>query len=217
MAVVNPSVLEWRLSERHFAGNGYDGHLAPLLYTQEATHPLILTAVHAVNHYRDAEPKVADVFTGSLALLLAERVGCNVGINTHKNPAMNCAWGTPAIEHWLMQRVAILEAPYVLDIHGAKDNETFDVALGTGGAILPTQEAWLNRCIPALEQAGLRVALNVEGYAALSPRSLTARIRAQDLPLTPLQIEITRRWRSPEEDLARANHLLCALHQALGT
>lgn len=210
-----PTLLEWRLCERHFAGNAYDGHLAPPLHVQEAEHPLILTAVHAVNHYRDDEPKVADLYTGSMVLFLAERLGCNAALNTHKHPAMNCAWGTPPIEAWLSARAPALQQPRVLDVHGARDNDAFDVSLGTGGEITPEQEAWLNGVIPALEGAGFKVALNAEGYAALSPRSLTQRIRVQGLAITPLQIETTRRWRSPEVDLERANQMLAALHAAL--
>lgn len=201
--------------ERRFAGNGYDGHLAPPLHVQETPHPLILTAVHAVNHYRREEPKMADLFTGALALLLAERLGCNLGINTHKYPAMNCTWGTPPVEAWLNARLPALEAPRVLDVHGARDTEAFDVALGTGGEIAPAQEQWLNHLIPALEKAGFRVALNAEGYAALSPRSLTQRIRVQGLAVTPLQIEITRRWRNPEDNLEQANTILAGLQAAL--
>jgi hypothetical protein len=103
----------------------------------------------------------------------------------------------------------------VLDVHGARDNDGFDVALGTGGAITATQEAWLNAFIPALEGAGFKVALNAEGYAALSPRSLTQRIRVQGLSVTPLQIEITRRWRDPEANLDSANQLLSHLAKSL--
>jgi hypothetical protein len=208
-----PTLLEWQLYESHFAGQAYDGRGGPLLCT-EAPHPLCLTALHSVNHYRGTGDKPADLMTGSLALILAQELECNLAVHTHKSPSMNSAWGTPPLEAWLQGRLEQNPQLKIIDLHGAKDTDEFDVAMGTGGALNPTQTQMMEALRAGLESHRLKVALNPKNYAALSPRSLTYRLRQQQPNLGILQLEITRRWRMPETDLERANQMVEALTAA---
>jgi hypothetical protein len=62
--------------EKCFSANRYAGATAnrPILHTQGAI-PVVISAPHAVNHPRHGRMKLADTFTGTLALQLSRQTG----------------------------------------------------------------------------------------------------------------------------------------------
>lgn len=90
-----------------------------------------MSAPHAINHYRENAVKPADMYTGSLALLLQKLTGCHcIYSNSFSKEDPNyilggeykAALGTIVKEH---------QIKFVIDLHGASKDREFDMDLGT--------------------------------------------------------------------------------------
>src|SRR5207244_4078210 len=85
----------------------------------------------------------------------------------------------------------------ILDFHGARDNDTFEVAIGTGGVPRsPAQRRVMEVIVSSLCDVGLSIAINPPMYSGHSPHSIVARHR-RVRQVGVLQIEIVRQLRNP--------------------
>jgi len=197
--------LLWEMSEADYGANNYNGwSLAQPVRVRRLDPSLCLVSLHAVNHYRNGAIKPADICTGGLVRMLGAVAGVSTIINQSCEPAMEPQpyQYTPAelaLERMLFKNPSLV----VFDFHGAKDNDQFDIALGTGGPNMSrAQERLTGLIADECARAGLRCALNPEGYKGDKPSSLTRRAREMLELHSIVQIEISRRLRQPTAESA---------------
>lgn len=98
------------------------------------TIPIILSAPHSVNQYREERIKGADKLTGAIVEYLCAKTGSNGIIRTYnfnddpnyKNNGESLKYKKEILGLIKEKNIAIL-----IDVHGCKDNHGFDIELGT--------------------------------------------------------------------------------------
>ena len=125
-------------NEKIFSANNYDGSGDENYIIIEGTIPVMLSAPHAVNHFRDGQKKWADLYTGGIALYLQQVTGCHLIYNacfTEKDPNFdapeNNDYQIKLKKH--LQKMEQKGSPiYVLlDLHGSAATREYAVELGT--------------------------------------------------------------------------------------
>jgi len=189
----------WRWLDSPYAQNRHRGGIsATPLYAKRRGGVLALASVHGIAHYsgpNEDDYKKPDIFTGGLAELVAELTPCSVVCNRKRVQSINPHAGETLIEQqlksWHGQGLK-----YMLDLHGAKTDCGFDVAIGTGQAPNPTQQMLIERIMDYAAQQGLDVALNPQNYAAKGRVTLTRRMLDVGLDGV-VQLEVCRTHRNP--------------------
>lgn len=64
--------------EKSFCANHYNGNDIASFKIEEGSIPVMLSASHAVNHYRNGNIMWADMYTGGLTKYLRESTGCHI-------------------------------------------------------------------------------------------------------------------------------------------
>lgn len=193
--------LLWETSESDYSVNSYNGwtSLAQPVRVRRLDPSLCLVSLHAVNHHRQGSIKPADICTGGLVRMLGAVAGVSTIINQSCEPAMEPMpyQYTPAelaLERMLFRNPAMT----VFDFHGTADNDQFDIALGTGGGTMSrAQERLTGLIAEECHRAGLKCALNLDGYRADRATSLARRAREMLELHSIVQIEITQHLRQP--------------------
>ena len=109
----------------------YAGNFEPEFLHVPGTVPILISAPHGAKHLRDGENKEEDEYTAGLARLVGERTGAHViyarrRSRTDPNFAMDAPY-----KKSLFQIAEENKIKFVLDLHGAKKDWDFGVALGT--------------------------------------------------------------------------------------
>jgi len=163
-----------------------------------------MVSCHGVNHYSgplDSDFKVCDLYTGGIVELVAERTGVSFISNVYRCPSINPHAGTTTGIEWLKNFITRNPRTMIIDIHGCKNNDTFDFALGTSvSAPSANVQKAIEYISKYLTNFGIRVALNPLGYSAKSERTLTKTL-INNGHSNILQIEISRRFREPDQKL----------------
>ena len=192
---------DWRLLERSLSS--YDD---PRVVVAPRGSRVVVTAPHAVEHLRGGEVKRADMWTGGLALLLAQRSGAGAVVELSRD-------GDPSWQahHPFKDAVAALDPDVVLDLHAMRSKDHV-VELGTGEAAgaHPTPLALLVR--DALEDAGVAT-LTDHRFPARGHATLTqwARHRGVDA----VQLEVSVQLVPPFVDARSCERLVAALVDAV--
>lgn len=111
--------------EQDFALNLYRGAAFGDFYEFENRgSKLILSAPHSVRTFRNKKEKAPDLYTGALVKFLGRKN--NLSTITRRRFSIE----KNSITDFILQHQ--LEHFYFLDIHGMKENDDFDLAIGTG-------------------------------------------------------------------------------------
>jgi len=212
--VAHPDVLlaTWLSNEADFATEEYAGAgREPVEVIDAAERPwLVLTAPHAVNHWRDGRIKKADRGTGGLVRTLCAALGCSGVIHARQ------LGPDPEPDDRLLVREALESraggAISLVDFHGMRDQRDLDVEVGLGQRPDEASLTLANEVIRCLERTGLRVACN-ERYQAASPHALTNWSRTGNV--AAVQVELAARARPPLGRTDNETRVLSALLAAL--
>ena len=213
----NPLVRRWAELNAPFASNSNRGPKEGQRWIVDWHGPLVVSAVHAVDHVRDNRWKHADAGTGGLAMALSEIVGCSKIAVTRSVPMMGDAnWDSfHPLKAQLEKLGHIDEHTVFIDLHGMKDDHGADVIIGHGTGS-PSSIALAQRVAAHLEAA--KVATDPDGgrRGFGASRATTMTSWAQGLGATAIQVEIARSFRatqSPEKLKQRLiTGLIAALH-----
>lgn len=92
---------------------------------------MLVSAPHACNHIRDGVNKMAEEFTGAMAVQLAASCGCHAIVTTH-NSTEDPNWqAAGAYKNKLAELVRRHRIRFVIDLHGMTNRYRIGVALGT--------------------------------------------------------------------------------------
>lgn len=110
--------------------------------------PILLSAPHAVNQYRNGNLKGADILTGAITEYLCEITGVNGIIRTYNSkddPNYENVGKSLKYKESILRIIKEKEISLFIDIHGCKDNHGFDIELGTNyGININQKEIYLN-------------------------------------------------------------------------
>lgn len=127
--------------ERAFSRNKYNGGGRKNFRFVRGRIPVVVSAPHAVNHFRNGEIKRADLFTGGIARWLAEKTGCHCITSTrfsksdpNFDPNEN---GANRYQESLCQYVSENDIQIVIDLHGAAATRPYFVEIGTAPVLNP--------------------------------------------------------------------------------
>jgi hypothetical protein len=167
---------------------------------------VVVTAPHARPHLRDGERKRADRWTGSLALLLAERTGVAAVIETSGDG--DPAWDR---EHPFKDVVASLAPTTVLDLHAMRA-ATPTVEVGSGEAHGRPPGPCATAVVDALTAYGIDTVVD-HRFPARGPGTLTQWGRRRGLHA--VQLEVSVRLVPPFATADQADSLLRGLGDAI--
>lgn len=129
-----PNLLKQiELYEKNFSVNNYDGTLSDSYKIIYGKIPIMLSAPHAVNHFRNGQKKWADLWTGGIALYLQQTTGCHLIYNTcfvEKDPNFD-APNTNDYQSALKEYLKNTTIYVLLDLHGSAASREYAVEIGT--------------------------------------------------------------------------------------
>jgi len=208
------SIDVWTRYEDAFSRNLYSGAAGetdPSFLRMEGSLPVLASAPHAVNHYREDRLKVADLYTGTLAMALHASTGCHAIVSSRTTVDPNWAIGGPYKEE-VGRIVRERGIRYVLDLHGSSDARPFDVDLGTMRGVSMSRAA-VSRIRELFLEAGFERVEIDHSFPATHPGTVTSYAH-RELGVQSIQIEIARAYRDPERP-ERFLRTVRALEQAV--
>lgn len=197
---MSPTVQRWLHLEDDVLGIA--GHRDRLVRRGPVPGGVVITAPHAVPHERDGVIKRADMWTGGLALLVAELSGAAALVET--SGAGDPSWQR---EHPFKDSLVELEPAILLDLHAMRAAEQV-VEVGSGaGAHEPVPELAL-AARDVLERSGVPTLLDHRFPA----RGATTLVQwAHSRGAAAVQLEISVRLVPPFADDTDAERLVTAL------
>jgi len=176
--------------------------------------PVLVSAPHAVRHYRQKKIKMSDQFTGSIVYLLNKLTGC------HAIAATKLYGGDPNIDYPCIYKekiaefCAIKKVKLILDIHGAAREREFDVDFGTnGGKNLLGKTRILETLEENFQDFGL--SKTSRDHFAASGTNTVANYVARELGIPAVQIEINKQYRVPAQNPQGFHRMLAALAESI--
>ena len=174
------------------------------------TLPLLVSAPHAVRHVRHKKIKPSDEFTGSMAYLLNEITSC------HSLAVAKLYGGDPNFDSPCIYKdfIGSLKAQnrfkLVIDLHGASREHDFAVDIGTmNGVSLLGQNTYsdvLRKCLLNYDV----MPISENRFTISGNKTITAHA-SKNLGIPALQLEINKKFRSPNQNPTDYCRVLAAL------
>ena len=187
--------LEAQFSSNHYQGSSH----GPTIIQTKGKLPVVISSPHAVNHPRDGRLKLADTFTGALALQLSEMTGAPAVIYSRTSEEDPNYDEDGAYKQLLAEVVAGSQARFVIDLHGLGRSQPFQLVIGTAhGRTIAGQLAWRQSFVDLLFNNGFtEIGADIpDYYDAARPTTITSFIwRTTRVPA--LQLEIHKDFREP--------------------
>lgn len=126
-------IEEIKQLEKSFSANGYQGCKEKEFEIKTGTIPILISAPHAVNHFRDGQVKSADVYTGGIGCYLYQVTNCHL-MYLAKFSEADPNFDFPesnVYQQALKKYVDTHKIKVVLDLHGARKEREFAIEMGT--------------------------------------------------------------------------------------
>lgn len=204
------------LVERQFSARSYRGnHAGPAVLHMRGNTPIVLSSPHATNHPREGQIKLADTFTGTLAIQLARLVGASALIyarTTDEDPNDDADGPFKRQLHSLLTSAG---AGFVLDLHGMSQARSVDVESGTAHGVTPGEHPFLfPMFIDTLKKAGIDTFV-IDGTFPATRLTTIASFTWRTCKVPAIQLEIHKRYRDPQRDPVAYATLLSLLRETL--
>lgn len=169
---------------------------------------VLISAPHTTSHIRDMEVKYAEIYTGSLALLIQEITGAHIIFNTYEGEDANYVIGGKYKEK-IGEIIEEYNIDLVLDLHGAARSRDFELELGTdyGETV---RDDWVQQMKSSLSNNGIEEVRENDTFAASGEGSVTHHTWNQ-YHTEAMQLEIHKNFRNPREDVESYYSLLNSL------
>lgn len=155
--------------------------------------PLVLVAPHATNHFRDGKPKDADLYTGAITELLADRIGASALTTTGKVSDWHDDWKTRE-DQFTDILTALPKDAVVVEIHGMDDSSSGQpVSVGIGHRPSETTDSLVKELKDSFQD---NVAQN-DQFEAKSSYTVTDFMQKREH--SALQIELEEKLRDPND------------------
>lgn len=206
--------------EHQFAENIYNGSDAgPPMIVLPGDVPIVVSSPHAVNHPRDGRVKLADTFTGTLALQLASLTGVSALVYARMSEEDPNYDTDGPYKRQLASLIMSTRARFVLDLHGMNLSRPTEIAIGTDhGRTLGQQKELLTTLVQVLVDNGFTNMLidDASLFNASRPTTITS-FTWRELGICAIQLEIHKKYRDAENAPYNYLKMLYALCDGLYT
>lgn len=119
--------------EKKFSANDYNGKDSREFEIIEGKVPIMLSAPHSVNHFRNGKIKYCDLFTGSICLYLQKVTGCHLiyALNQSSSDANFDSEENSSYKRALKKYIKENNIKILFDIHGCDKEKECAVEIGT--------------------------------------------------------------------------------------
>lgn len=93
--------------------------------------PVLISAPHGAVHTRDEKPKEEDEYTAGFAQLLGQITNAHILYSRRKSATDPNAAPQAPYKKYLEKIISENKVRFVIDLHGANEKRSFDIALGT--------------------------------------------------------------------------------------
>lgn len=178
----------------------------------EGKNRFLVTAGHSANHFREGKIKVAEWFTGTIAILLADITGSHslyVSSNILFDPNFDV---NDPFKIYLKKITNKYKIDGILDIHGCLRERPFDVSLGVSRQKQTDQ--FISSIKTAFAMSGLIIDKD-NTFQALKRETITS-YASEDLHISCVQVEINGKYRDPINRPENFAKILSVLSKPLG-
>lgn len=116
---------------KSFSGNKYNGVGKEKFSFLNGNIPILLSAPHAVNHFRNGSVKYADKMTGGLVKFLQNETGCHIVCSTKYSESDPNFDLESEYKNQLAEYIFNHDIKLVIDLHGSSKEKPYAVELGT--------------------------------------------------------------------------------------
>lgn len=130
---MNECISKIKEYERNFSDNQYDGVGKTAFEIHEGDIPVMISAPHAINQYRDGEVKWADMYTGGISKYVYDNTHCHI-IYSSKFTETDPNYDEPGKNKYqeeLEKYIKSHDIRLLIDIHGAAKKREYAVEMGT--------------------------------------------------------------------------------------
>ncbi|AXF56707.1 hypothetical protein [Salicibibacter kimchii] len=120
---------EERFSQNDYAGDIHAESQTAFVEGSDDSNVLV-SAPHTTTHIRDGKIRDAEIYTGSIALLIQAFTGAHVIYNVYEGEDANHVFGGLYKEK-IGDIIEEYDVDLVIDVHGAGENWNFDLEIGT--------------------------------------------------------------------------------------
>lgn len=159
---------------------------------------IILSAPHSVSHFRKGKIKAKDSHTGTIAILLQNALNCNCIYKTKNcNDDANYDIENNLYKNELIEIINKNQIKFLLDIHGAKEGQGFDIDVGTSNYNnLNNKKDYASQIVKLGKKYNLNVTID-KVFKASTLHTIANSINAQT-KVPCMQIEISKKYRNLE-------------------
>lgn len=159
---------------------------------------IILSAPHSVSHFRKGKIKAKDSHTGTIAILLQNALNCNCIYKTKNcNDDANYDIENNLYKNELIEIINKNQIKFLLDIHGAKEGQGFDIDVGTSNYNnLNNKKDYASQIVKLGKKYNLNVTID-KVFKASTLHTIANSINAQT-KVPCMQIEISKKYRKLE-------------------
>lgn len=157
------------------------------------TSPLVLVAPHATNHHRKSRPKVADLYTGGITEMVADKLNASALTTTGKVSDWHDNWKTREDKFTRVLK-GLPDNAIVVELHGMDDSSSEEpVSVGTGDRPSPMTDDIVRRLSETLHgQVDIDAGFNAQA-------SYTVTNFMQKRGHSAMQIEMNHAIRDPKQ------------------
>lgn len=119
-------MLNWY--EKEFAKNNYNGTGIKAFEIIGGSVPIIISAPHSVNHFRNGDKKLADTYTGGISKIVQKRTDCHIICS---KLYINSNHGVLSYKQALAKYVTDNNIKLLIDLHGCKKDRKAIAEIGT--------------------------------------------------------------------------------------
>ncbi|MGJ9383495.1 hypothetical protein [Salipaludibacillus sp. CF4.18] len=188
--------------EKRFSDNSYKGDIdaeeQAVFIEGTGEVNVLISAPHATSHRRDGDKKDADIYTGSMALMVQEFTGAHVIFSTYEGEDGNYVIGGTYKEK-IGEIIEEHDVDLVLDLHGAAENRDFDVDIGTNYGETVRNE-WVEGITTIFSGNNINRVYENDTFPASTEGTVTKHTW-NHYQTEAMQLEIHRNYRNPRNDL----------------
>lgn len=157
------------------------------------TSPLVLVAPHATNHHRKGHPKVADLYTGGITEMVADKLNASALTTTGKVSDWRDDW-TTRDDKFTRVLKELPDNAIIVELHGMDDSSSEEpVSVGTGDRPSPMTDDIVRRLSETLHgQVDVDAGFNAQA-------SYTVTDFMQKRGHSAMQIEMSHAIRDPKQ------------------
>ncbi|MEL7656020.1 MAG: hypothetical protein AAGU75_08940 [Bacillota bacterium] len=178
--------------------------------------PILVSAPHAVRHFRQKKIKMSDEYTGSIVYLLNKLTGC------HAIAVTKLYGGDPNVDSPCIYKEKLAQLcrqgkiKLLLDIHGAARDRDFDVDFGTNNRRNLLEKMHTDEILAQnFRNCGFSK-VSSDYFDASSPNTI-ANFAARELGIPAVQIEINKHYRVPAQNPQGFHRLMAALVESINS